>query len=73
MNITLNKDELTCLITDSAENPTKHCYIANWHPVELRPFKNSVELESFVNSILGNPKILSPIVEEPVAEEPVAP
>jgi len=73
VNIVLDKENMTCLITDSAENPTKHCFINNWHPIEHRTFANSVELQRFAESIANNPNIYSPMpTDEPVAEEPAS-
>jgi hypothetical protein len=50
MNIVIDEQNLTAVIHDDADNPTKECILGNWNPIERRPWINVEELKSFAEN-----------------------
>ena len=85
MIITINEQNLTAVIVDNEENPTKKCVLGNWNPSTRQKWSSVYELKKYAEVIQGNDNFFSEIVAkepvaetvvepvvEPVAEEPVA-
>jgi hypothetical protein len=54
MVVNIDSTNLTAVVLDDADNPTKQVVFGNWNPVELRKWKNEQELRSFIGSMSAN-------------------
>ena len=54
MVVNIDSTNLTAVVLDDADNPTKQVVFGNWNPVELRKWKNEQELRSFISSMSAN-------------------
>jgi hypothetical protein len=79
MNIVIDEQNLTAVIHDDADNPTKECILGNWNPIDRRPWISVEELKSFAEHVCCLDNYFhdyvapadEPIAEEPVADEPI--
>lgn len=72
MIITINEENLTAVIVDNEEAPTKQCILGNWNPAKRQKWSSVYELKSYAESIQNNDNFFSDvIVEEPVSEDTV--
>ena len=54
MVVNIDSINLTAVVLDDADNPTKQVVFGNWNPVELRKWKNEEEIRSFIDSMSTN-------------------
>lgn len=72
MIITINEENLTAVIVDNEEAPTKQCILGNWNPTKRQKWSSVYELKSYAESIQNNDNFFSDVVvEEPVVEDAV--
>ena len=51
MVVNIDSTNLTAVVLDDADNPTRQVVFGNWNPVKLRKWKNEQELRSFIGSM----------------------
>lgn len=54
MVVNIDSTNLTAVVLNDADNPTKQVVFGNWNPVELRKWNNEKELSDFINSMSNN-------------------
>jgi len=54
MVVNIDSTNLTAVVLDDADNPTKQVVFGNWNPVELRKWKSEQELRRFIASMSAN-------------------
>ena len=54
MVVNIDSTNLTAVVLDDADNPTREVVFGNWNPVALRKWKNEEELRSFIDSMSDN-------------------
>jgi hypothetical protein len=54
MVVNIDSTNLTAVVLNDADNPTKQAVFGNWNPLELRKWKNEQELRSFISSMSDN-------------------
>ena len=54
MVVNIDSTNLTAVVLDDADNPTKQVVFGNWNPVALRKWNNEEELRSFISSMSDN-------------------
>ncbi len=54
MEVNIDSTNLTAVVLDDADNPTKQVVVGNWNPVALRKWNNEEEIRSFITSMSGN-------------------
>lgn len=54
MVVNIDSTNLTAVVLDDADNPTKQVVFGNWNPVKLRKWNNEKELSDFINSMSDN-------------------
>lgn len=51
MVVNIDSTNLTAVVLNDADNPTKQAVFGNWNPLELRKWKNEQELRNFISSM----------------------
>ena len=54
MVVNIDSTNLTAVVLDDADNPTRQVVFGNWNPVALRNWKNEEEIRSFIDSMSAN-------------------
>ena len=54
MVVNIDSVNLTAIVLDNADNPTKQAVFGNWNPIELRKWHSEKELRSFITSMSAN-------------------
>ena len=54
MVVNIDSTNLTAVVLDDADNPTRQVVFGNWNPVALRKWKNEEELRSFINKSMSD-------------------
>lgn len=69
MIINIDETNLTAVIVDNIDAPTKRCVLGNWNPATRAKWSSVIELQNYANSILSNDNFFSEVVpDEPVVE-----
>ena len=54
MVVNIDSTNLTAVVLDDADNPTRQVVFGNWNPVKLRRWNNEEEIRSFIGSMSDN-------------------